>query len=103
MTLTLVPQLGQLVIGNGFLVLAISLAVPFGVGALGIFFTRQFFRQVLLGTNTIWALVGCLLVTLLVKSILQLIPTFFLGGISVQTALMVAVGCFTAGKRYWYY
>lgn len=103
MTLGAVPQFGRLVFSNGFLVLVISLAVPFGVGALGLFFTRHFFRQVLLGTNTIWALVGCLLVALIVKNLLQPIPAMFLSGFSFQTAMMVAVGCFTAGKRYWYY
>ncbi|MFK8186726.1 MAG: hypothetical protein AB8B99_25400 [Phormidesmis sp.] len=102
MTLSFIPQLGQFLFTNAFLVLVISLAVPFGVGALGLFFTRHFFRQVLLGTDTIWALVGCLLVALIVKSFLQLIPTLFLGGFSLQTVMMVAVGCFTAGKRYWY-
>ena len=103
MTLSFVPQLGRLLVGNAFLVLLLSLAAPFGVGALGLFFTRHFFRQVLLGTNTIWALVGCLLVALIVKDLLQPIPAIFLSGFSFQTVMMVAVGCFTAGKRYWYY
>ncbi|MEM6448806.1 MAG: hypothetical protein AAF703_00675 [Cyanobacteria bacterium P01_D01_bin.105] len=103
MTLSFVPQLGRLLLGSPFLALVISLAVPFGVGALGIFFTRAFFRQVLLGTNTIWALVGCLLLALIIKNFLQLIPTLFLGGFSLQTIMMVAVGCFTTGKRHWRY
>lgn len=98
-----VPAIANILLFNQFLILLISLAVPCGVGVLGIFFTRAFFRQVLLGTDTIWALVGCLLVALVVKNLLPAIPAMFLGGFSIQTALMVAVGCFTAGKRHWYY
>jgi len=96
------PPFVNLVLFNPLLSLVISLAVPFGVGALGVFFTKQFFQQVLLSTDTIWALVVCLLVVLGVKTLLWQIPAMYLDGFSVATILLVAVGCFTASKRHWY-
>lgn len=102
-TLSYLPQLGRMLVGTPFLFLALSLAASFGVGALGLFFTQQFFHEVRLGTNTIWALVACLAVALIVKSLLSFIPTLFLSGFSLQTVMLVAVGCFTVGRRHWYY
>lgn len=97
-----IPGLYALIFASPVLPLVLSLAVPFGIGALGIFFTQQFFQQVLLRANTIWALIACLLIALLIKDFVPYIPSFFVSDFSVEIMMMVAVGAFTAGKRYWF-
>lgn len=95
-----VPDLGNLLLSYSFLQLIITMLVPCAVGGLAIFFTEQFFTQILLGRETIWALVGCLLLILWIKTWLP-IPALLLGGVNAITILLVAVGSFTAGRRYW--
>ena len=69
------------------------------MGALAIVLTDSFFRQIILRADTIWALIGCVLLILLVKSWLP-IPALFLG-FSYFSMMGIIVGAFTKGRRYW--
>lgn len=83
------------------LLIVLPLAASFGVGALSIFFTTRFFRQILLRADSIWALVSCVLLLLFIKSWLP-VPALFVG-FDYFSVMAVIVGAFTAGRRYWRY
>ncbi len=98
-----VPSVGQLLLSYDLLQLVLTIAAPYAIGGLAIFFTEQFFPQILLSKETIWALVGCLLLLLWLKTWLPMIPVILLPGINTLTILLLAIGSFTAGRRYWRY
>jgi hypothetical protein len=83
------------------LLIVLPFVASFGVGALAIFLTTRFFRQILLRADTIWALVSCVLLFLFVKSWLP-VPSLFVG-FDYFSVMAVIVGAFTAGRRYWRY
>ncbi len=95
------PQIGNVLLESPILQLLLFVGAFFGVGALSIVVTSRFFNQVLLRANTIWALVGCVLLLLWVKSISPGIPALFLRGLDSISLVAVVVGAFTYGKRYW--
>jgi hypothetical protein len=95
-----VPAIATWLLGVPFLLVLLTFAAFFGVGALSLYLTLQFFSQVSLRTDTLWSLIGCVLLVLLVKSWLP-IPGFLLRGFDLVSVMMVTVGCFTAGRRYW--
>jgi hypothetical protein len=98
--LVMLPTLGKALLSLSFLQNVLPIAAFFGVGALVFFLTLQFFNQIPLRVDTLWALIGCVLLILLVKSWLP-IPGLFLQGFDVVAMMMVTTGCFTAGRRYW--
>ncbi len=100
MAIAFIPTFGRLIISLPLLSQVLAIAAPFGVGALAIYLTLQFFSQILLRTDTIWSLIGCVLLILLIKNWLP-IPSIFLRGFNIVTVMMVTVGSFTAGRRYW--
>ena len=100
MAIAFIPAFGRLIISLPLLNQVLIIAAPFGVGALAIYLTLQFFSQILLRTDTIWSLIGCVLLILLIKNWLP-IPSIFLKGFNIVTVMMVTVGSFTAGRRYW--
>ena len=84
--------------------LPIGLAV--GLGALALFVTARLFQQIPLRRDTMWALVTCVLVVLPLKNFLVnrfIIDNPFSVGLDVATMVLVAVGLFSAGRRYWRY
>lgn len=94
-----IPAIANALSAAGVLLSILPFVAALGVGALAIFLTDSFFRQILLRADTIWALVGCVLLLLLVKSWLP-IPALFVS-ISYFSIMGVAVGAFTKGRRYW--
>ncbi|PZO47023.1 MAG: peptide chain release factor 1 [Phormidesmis priestleyi] len=96
-----VPQLGNALLTSPILQIILFVGAFFGIGALSIVVTSRFFRQVLLQANTMWALIGCVLLLLWVKSISPGIPALFLRGLDSISLVAVVVGAFTYGKRYW--
>ncbi len=95
-----VPAIARALSTVSILLFILPLAAAFGIGALSIFFTAGFFHQVILRADTIWALTGCLLLLLLIKSWLP-IPALFISGFSYPSLIGVVVGAFTQGRRYW--
>jgi hypothetical protein len=103
--LTALAYLPQSSIANvviAALLLVLPFVASFGVGALAIFLASRFFRQILLRADTIWALVGCVLLFLFLKSWLPSVPSLFVG-FDYFSVMAVIVGAFTAGRRYWRY
>jgi hypothetical protein len=94
------PVLGNTLFGIPLMSMVLPIAAAFGVGALAFFMTLQFFNQIPLRADTLWSLIGCVLLILLIKSWLP-IPALLLRGFDVVTMMMVTTGCFTAGRRYW--
>lgn len=99
LAITSVPAIATTLSAAGILLVVFPFLVALGVGALAIVLTDSFFRQIILRADTIWALVGCVLLILLVKSWLP-IPALFVS-ISYFSMMGVAVGAFTKGRRYW--
>lgn len=98
-----VPVIGQIFLGTALLQLVSFVAAAFGVGALAIVITLNFFRQIPLRADTIWALVACVLLILLMKSQISAIPTLFVRGPDYFSLMAIIVGAFTQGRRYWRY
>ncbi|MEL6469383.1 MAG: peptide chain release factor 1 [Cyanobacteria bacterium J06623_4] len=84
------------------LALLIPAAVSLGIGALSIFITARFFRQVLLRAGTMWGLIGCVLIFLFLRGFLP-VPGLLVGGIDYFSIMGIVVGAFTYGRRYWRY
>ena len=80
----------------GILLLFVS---AIGIGALAVYLTERFFRQVHINAGILWALAFCLTLLLFIKTYLQ-IPTF-LTGISYPQFIGVILGVSFKGRRYW--
>jgi hypothetical protein len=70
-----------------------------GNGALAVYFLEYWQQQFLLNRVSLWVLVLCLLLGLLLKSFLPL--RFFLVSLSETALIGVTVGVFWKGRPYW--
>lgn len=85
----LAPPMGMLV----------ALAIAAVVGALAVYLLERLQPNILINAGMLWALVLCVMVVLVIKSLLPL-PAFLVG--ADDTALMgVVVGIFWKGHAYW--
>lgn len=98
--LSMVPAIYALYVNSLLLQFVAPVAAAYGIGALSIVLTLTFFRQIPLRANTIWALTGCVLFMLLMKSQLPT-PHLFVHGPDYFGLVAIAVGAFTQGQRYW--
>ena len=98
--LSMVPALYELYANLLLLQFVVPLAAAYGIGVLSIVLTLNFFRQIPLRADTIWALVGCVLFMLLLKSQLPA-PYLLVHGPNYFSLVVIAVGAFTQGQRYW--
>ncbi len=78
----------------------IEFAVPVGIGALAVAVLERWFRQVMITNSTLWALVPCVALWLLLKSFVQL-PTVLLPDVNIVPLVGVVVGVFWKGRPYW--
>lgn len=76
-----------------------AIATAVGIGALAVYLCERWLPQVLLNTSSLWALVLCLLLGLVLKSLLPL-PSLLLD-LSQFTLVGVIVGVFWKGRPYW--
>lgn len=77
-----------------------------GLGVLALFVTARLFQQIPLRRDTMWALVACVLILLPIKNFLIngfIIANPFSVHLEMVTVVLVAVGLFSAGRRYWHY
>lgn len=96
---------GEWLFGIFFGVL-LPMLLAIGLGALALFVTARLFQQIPLRRDTMWALVACVLVLLPLKNFLVngfIIDNPFSVGLDVVSIVLVAVGMFGAGRRYWRY
>jgi hypothetical protein len=77
----------------------IPIGAAVGMGALAVYLLEWWQKQWLLNNSTLWALVLCLFIGLLLKSFLPL-PAIFLTA-SKASLISLAVGVFWKGRPYW--
>ena len=78
----------------------IRLAVPVGIGALAVAILERWFRQVMITNSTLWALVPCVALWLLLKSFVQM-PSALFPDLDIISLVGVVVGVFWKGRPYW--
>lgn len=83
----------------GALGLLITFATAIGVGAIAVYILERFYQQVIINSASLWALVLCLALLFLLKSLIPLMPIL----ISLdQTQLIgIILGVFWKGRPYW--
>ncbi|MEQ8536564.1 MAG: peptide chain release factor 1 [Coleofasciculus sp. D1-CHI-01] len=77
----------------------ITLMAAAGFGVLAVYILERFYPQVLINSNSLWALVPCLALTLGLKSLLP-VPAFLVS-LSYANVVAVIVGVFWKGRPYW--
>lgn len=76
----------------------IFVAAAVGVGALGVYLLERFYPQIFINRASLWALIPCLLLFLLLKSLL---PIPGLVNLTYPQLLGIIVGVFWKGRPYW--
>lgn len=76
----------------------IPFAIAVGMGALAVYFFERWQQQFLLNQASLWALVLCLLLGLLLKS---LVLSPLLISLSETALIGMAIGVFWKGRSYW--
>ena len=78
--------------------IVIFMAAAVGVGALAVYILERFYPQLFINKASLWALVPCLLLFLLVKSLL---PLPGLVNFTYLQLIGIVVGVFWKGLPYW--
>jgi hypothetical protein len=77
----------------------VTVAAAVGVGILGVYLCERWQSQAMLNTASLWALILCLIVGLVLKSLLPL-PAILVR-LSFNMVVGVVVGVFWKGRPYW--
>lgn len=77
----------------------ISVAIALGVGAMAVYILERWYKQVFINSSSLWALVPCLALLLLLKSLLPIDP--LLVKLDSTRLMGIIVGIFLKGRRYW--
>ena len=77
----------------------IPFAIAVGMGALAVYFLEYWQQQFLLNRISLWVLVLCVLLGLVLKSFLPIPP--LLASLSEAALIGVTVGVFWKGRPYW--
>jgi len=93
------PQGTSAALQGGLVGLLLQFMVAWGIGVLAVILMERVFRQVRLDAATLWALVGCLVLVLFVKSLLP-IPAFLVG-LSYLQFVGLMLGLFSQGRSHW--
>jgi len=82
---------------------SLGILIPFaaavGMGALAVYFLEYWQQQFLLNRTTLWVLVLCVFLGLVLKSFLPIPP--LLASLSQDALIGVTVGVFWKGRPYW--
>ncbi|PSO93193.1 MAG: peptide chain release factor 1 [Cyanobacteria bacterium SW_6_48_11] len=78
----------------------VTVAAAVGVGILGVYICERWQSQAMLNTASLWALILCLIVGLVLKSLLPL-PAILVR-LSFNMVVGVVVGVFWKGRPYWH-
>jgi len=90
---------GVTLLYDSYLELLIPFAAAVGMGALAVYFLEYWQQQFLLNRTTLWVLVLCVFLGLVLKSYLPLPP--LLASFSQDGLIGVTVGVFWKGRPYW--
>lgn len=77
----------------------VSFAGAVGIGALAVYLLERLYQQVIINTSSLWALVLCLALILILKSLLPL-PSV-LGSLNETQLIGIIIGVFWKGHPYW--
>jgi hypothetical protein len=84
---------------TGSLGLLITFATAVGIGAIAVYILERFYKQVIINSASLWALVLCLALLFLLKSLIPLTPILIRLD---QTQLIgIILGVFWKGRPYW--
>ncbi|MEG4455129.1 peptide chain release factor 1 [Microcoleus sp. N9_A1] len=86
-------------LGGPSLGILIPFAAAVGMGALAVYFLEYWQQQFLLNRISLWVLVLCVLLGLVLKSFLPIPP--LLASLSEAALIGVTVGVFWKGRPYW--
>lgn len=77
-----------------------GLAVGAGVGALAVYLLDAVYPQLTIDLSTLWALLFCLMLAVLVRSLMPAVPPIL---VTPSTTLLLGMllGIFWKGKPYW--
>jgi hypothetical protein len=81
--------------------LIISLAAGFGLGSLGVYICKKWKPEVVLNASSLWALVLCLIIGLLLRSLIPIIALLI--SFSQFFIMALIVGVFWTGRFHWRY
>ncbi len=98
--LTIVAQVVVGLLTSPFAIL-IQFAIGVGIGALAVILLERFFPQVRIDTGSLWALVACLILAMIIRTLIPSPVTLI--GIGQITAIAMLLGVFWRGRRYWRY
>ncbi len=76
-----------------------TLAAAYGIGVLSLLVTERFFREIVLTAQTLWALIGCVVLLYWLRTLLP-VPGLFMQ-VDIYSIVLIALGVFFTGKRYW--
>lgn len=82
-----------------FFAVLIPISAAVGMGALAVYLLEWWQKQWLLNNSSLWALVFCLFLGLLLKSLLDL-PALLVSA-SEPSLIGLAIGVFWKGRPYW--
>ncbi|WP_416667149.1 peptide chain release factor 1 [Egbenema bharatensis] len=81
------------------LVMVVWFAIAFGIGTLAVYWLEKVYPRLVITAGVLWALVLCVILAILVKSLLPL--TVNLVGVDQILMAGILVGVFWKGRRYW--
>jgi hypothetical protein len=87
------------VLFSPLLAIIMEFAIAFGIGILAVFWLEKVYPRLVISAGVLWALILCVILAILVKSLLPLAVNF----VQLNQMLMagILVGVFWKGRRYW--
>ncbi len=89
----------QTLVGEGRISFLVNLAIDGAIGALAVLIYERWQVMIRLNGNILWALVGCLILTLFIRSALPL--KVLVCELSQVSAIAVLLGVFWKGRPFW--
>jgi hypothetical protein len=89
----------EAIAGSNRLSFLFQLAIDGAIGALAVLIYDRWKVMIQLNANTLWALVGCLILTLFIRSALPL--KIIVCELSQLSAIAILLGVFWKGRPYW--
>jgi hypothetical protein len=83
----------------GSLSLLITFVTAIGVGTLAVYLLERFYRQIIINSASLWALVLCLALFFILKSLIPLMPILI--SLDQLELIGIILGVFWKGRPYW--
>lgn len=83
----------------GSLSLLITFVTAIGVGAMAVYLLERFYQKIIINSASLWALVLCLALFFLLKSLIPLMPILI--SLDQLELIGIILGVFWKGRPYW--